>query len=58
MDLYCAFCLEVRKDAPERAVTIINGIAACFDHTYHIRDGAFHKALVQIKLDEKIHSRE
>jgi hypothetical protein len=50
--LYCVFCLEVRKNDLQRAVTIMNGQACCFDHLYYVQGGEYSRILKIIKLDE------
>jgi hypothetical protein len=50
--LYCCFCLVVRKDDLSRAVTIMNGQACCFDHSYYAQTGDFNRILELIKRDE------
>jgi hypothetical protein len=52
MDLKCVFCLYVRKDNPEPAITIMNGQAVCDDHSYYVQGGEFARALTIIQRDE------
>lgn len=49
--LYCAFCLVVRKNDLNRAVTICNGQACCFDHLYYVQGGEYNRILEIIKRD-------
>jgi len=51
--LYCAFCLKVRKNDLNRAVTIINGQACCMDHMYYVQGGEYNRILAIIEGDEK-----
>lgn len=53
MDLICVFCLFVRKQNAEKAVTIMNGQAVCGDHVYYTRSGEFTHALAMVVRDEK-----
>lgn len=52
VDLKCVFCLYVRKDNPEPAITIMNGQAVCDDHSYYVQGGEFARALTIIQRDE------
>jgi len=51
MELMCAFCLNVRKDEVAKAITIINGQAACFDHMYYCQYGEYNKIRALIEHD-------
>lgn len=50
--LKCSFCLNVRKNKPQDAVTVINGHAACDDHLYYVQGGEHGRILTLIKKDE------
>lgn len=47
----CVFCLFVRAEAKE-AITVMNGQAVCFDHTYYVQGGDFARILAVVKRDE------
>jgi hypothetical protein len=36
--LKCAFCITIRKDKPNDALTVINGQSVCHDHMYYMQD--------------------
>lgn len=52
MDLFCAFCIVVRKDDVKKAETIINGQAVCGDHFYYVQGGEHGRIVAVIRLDE------
>ena len=48
MELKCCFCLHIRTRA-ERAVTILNGHAVCYDHMTYVQGGDFSASLAAAK---------
>jgi hypothetical protein len=50
--LKCCFCLNVRKNEPSPAITVLNGQAVCHDHMYYVQGGSYTAVLTQIKRDE------
>jgi hypothetical protein len=55
MPLKCVFCFFVRKE-PVQALTVMNGQAVCYNHSYYVQGGEFMRALTIIQRDEQRNS--
>lgn len=51
--LSCAFCIQVRRGKPEKAITIMNGQAVCRAHSNYVKTGEFERLLTVVKMNEK-----
>lgn len=51
LPVQCVFCLFVRAEV-KAAITVMNGQAVCFDHTYYVQGGDFARILGVVKRDE------
>lgn len=52
MELKCGICLYI-KDEAEEAITIIEGLAVCYDHMGYVNSHAIHIAVSQ-KANKKL----
>jgi hypothetical protein len=51
-DLYCSLCLHAKTGLADKAETIINGHAVCYDHMGYVQGGEWSLALAAL-LREK-----
>lgn len=51
-DLYCSLCLHAKTGVADKAVTIINGHAVCYDHTGYVQGESGSLALATVLKEE------